>query len=684
MGDVKYHAGARCGASRRWPARYAGRVDAAQPEPPRSRGSGAGRHGARGGHRRRISPGRPQFRKEQVLAILIHGDAAFPGQGVVAETLNLSRLAGYDVGGIIHIIANNQLGFTAEPHESFSTSYASGLARGFKIPIMHVNADDPVACIEAARLAWAYRQRFEPGLPDRPGRLSPLRPQRRRRAGVHAAADLPDRRRAIRPCASCMRGSWPRAAWCRPGDAEALVQQHIGELGARLRRAQARTGLRAAAARRFHRRGAAQRAQTAVPLDRLRASIDELLTRARGIHRAPQARTRTRATQHDVRARRPNGPSTGRPPRSWRSPRSWRMASPIRLTGEDVERGTFSHRHAVLHDAVTGGEHVPLRSFSQRPGGVRDSQQPALRERRHRLRVRLQHPGAEPAGAVGRPVRRLHQRRAGDPRRVPHLGPREVGAGAVAGAAAAARLRRARARITRARGSSASCNAAADTNMRIANCTTAAQYFHLLRRQALLLDTDPLPLIVHDAEEPAAPRAHGLDAARTGRGPLPAGSSTTTSMRAAGEGAAAGAVQRQDLRGPGRQRGSARTTRRVALMRVEQLYPFPADQIRAVARRLSEAARGVLGPGRAGEHGRVGVRAPAARAAHRRALAAAIHRPGPQFEPLRGLVGLARGQPARDCRAGVRGEADQGRDRVLSKQVRSSPVPVRTGGDPGA
>ena len=96
-----------------------------------------------------------------MLAILIHGDAAFPGQGVVAETLNLSRLDGYDVGGIIHVIANNQLGFTTDPDDSFSTSYASGLARGFKIPITHVNADDPVACIEAARLAIAYRQQFK-------------------------------------------------------------------------------------------------------------------------------------------------------------------------------------------------------------------------------------------------------------------------------------------------------------------------------------------------------------------------------------------------------------------------------------------------------------------------------------------------------------------------------------------
>ena len=105
-------------------------------------------------------PGKPVLNTEKVLAILIHGDAAFPGQGVVAETLNLSRLDGYEVGGIIHVIANNQLGFTAGPKESYSTSYASGLARGFKIPIIHVNADDAVACIEAARLAWAYRHRF--------------------------------------------------------------------------------------------------------------------------------------------------------------------------------------------------------------------------------------------------------------------------------------------------------------------------------------------------------------------------------------------------------------------------------------------------------------------------------------------------------------------------------------------
>ena len=95
-----------------------------------------------------------------VLPVLIHGDAAFPGQGIVAETLNLQALPGYSTGGTIHVIANNQLGFTTDPDESRSTRYASDLAKGFDIPIIHVNADDVEACISAMRLAHAFRETF--------------------------------------------------------------------------------------------------------------------------------------------------------------------------------------------------------------------------------------------------------------------------------------------------------------------------------------------------------------------------------------------------------------------------------------------------------------------------------------------------------------------------------------------
>src|SRR5881227_1388635 len=91
----------------------------------------------------------------------MHGDAAFPGEGIVAETLNLWHLHGYWVGGTIHIIANNQLGFTTDPEDSRSTNFASDVAKGFGLPIIHVNADDPYACLTAVRLAHAYRDRFQ-------------------------------------------------------------------------------------------------------------------------------------------------------------------------------------------------------------------------------------------------------------------------------------------------------------------------------------------------------------------------------------------------------------------------------------------------------------------------------------------------------------------------------------------
>ena len=105
-------------------------------------------------------PGPPQYFENASLPILIHGDASFTGQGIVSETLNLSRLAGYSTSGTLHIIANNQLGFTATDDELRSSQHASDLAKGFEMPVIHVNADDPLACIEAARTAFAYRQEF--------------------------------------------------------------------------------------------------------------------------------------------------------------------------------------------------------------------------------------------------------------------------------------------------------------------------------------------------------------------------------------------------------------------------------------------------------------------------------------------------------------------------------------------
>ena len=123
------------------------------------------------------------------LPVLIHGDAAFPGQGVVAETLNLQSLEGYATGGTLHLITNNQVGYTTDPTESRSTRYSSDLAKGFDVPIVHVNADDPEAALSRRSARARLSRRVRPRLRDRPRRLPALRPQRAGRRVVHAAAD---------------------------------------------------------------------------------------------------------------------------------------------------------------------------------------------------------------------------------------------------------------------------------------------------------------------------------------------------------------------------------------------------------------------------------------------------------------------------------------------------------------
>src|SRR5947207_7664659 len=156
-GDVKYHLGAE--GSRSTPAGDLTVTLAANPSHLEAVDPVvAGRTRAEQTDRS-TREGRPDPRG--ALPGLIHGDAAFPGQGIVAETLNLANLVGYTTGGTIHLIANNQVGFTTDPVEGRSTRYSSDLAKGFDFPIVHVNADDAEACIAAVRLGMAYRRRFQ-------------------------------------------------------------------------------------------------------------------------------------------------------------------------------------------------------------------------------------------------------------------------------------------------------------------------------------------------------------------------------------------------------------------------------------------------------------------------------------------------------------------------------------------
>ena len=438
------------------------------------------------------APGPPTFDPTRSLPILIHGDAAFPGQGVVAETLNLSRLPGYSTGGTIHIIVNNQLGFTTGPEDEYSTSYASGLARGFKIPIVHVNADDPEACVEAARLAFAYRERFQRDF------LIDLIGYRRH---GHNEGDEPAFTQPLmyQKIAShpTVRELWARTLEARgeiqPGAADALVRKYSDELQAVMDGLQPEVDF-VEPQPEPPPPGAAAKAETAVPIEQLREMNEALLRLPAdfALHRKLE-RVREKRV-HMLEA-------LDEPTVDWSGAEELALASilasgvSIRLTGEDVERGTFSHRHAVLHDVSDGKLHVALQTLPQARAAFEIHNSPltenALVGFEYGYNIQ------EPARLV------IWEAQYGDfingaqtmidefivsargkwglrPSMVFLLPHGHEGQGPDHASARPERF----------------LQLAADINLRIANCTTAAQYFHLLRRQAALLQIDPLPLIV--------------------------------------------------------------------------------------------------------------------------------------------------------------------------------------------
>ncbi|MDQ3644719.1 MAG: thiamine pyrophosphate-dependent enzyme, partial [Actinomycetota bacterium] len=285
-----------------------------------------------------------------VVPVLIHGDAAFPGQGIVAETLNLQALPGYSTGGTVHIIANNQLGFTTDPAESRSTRYASDLAKGFDIPIIHVNADDVEACIAAVRLAVAFRNEF--------GRDALIDLIGYRRFG-HNETDEPA---YTQPRMYELIKKQPpvRKVYADKLQAEGVVtEEEAGKLAgdAYGRVSAAHTELKESIAgppeTGAHEidRTMSREPKTTLPEDLLRSLNEQLVKVPEGF--------RVHRKLKPFLDKRREALSGG--PVDWAHAEALAFASllalgvPVRLTGQDTERGTFSQRHLVLHDE-TGSE----------------------------------------------------------------------------------------------------------------------------------------------------------------------------------------------------------------------------------------------------------------------------------------------------------------------------------------
>jgi 2-oxoglutarate dehydrogenase E1 component len=489
-GDVKYHAGARRAMKG---GRAVELVVSMPPNPSHLEAINPVVEGmARAAGTVVDSPGPPTFDPTRSLPILIHGDAAFPGQGVVAETLNMSRLPGYRTGGTIHIIVNNQLGFTTSAEDSYSTSYASGLARGFKIPIVHVNADDPEACVEAARLAFGYRERFQRDF------LIDLIGYRRHghNEGDEPAFTQPLMYQRITTHPT-VREIWAKTLEARgivqPGVADQMVRKHTDELQAVMDALKPERDFIEPQPE-TPPPGAAAKAETAVPLAQLREMNESLLRMPSDftIHRKLERVREKRIHMLDNPEERTV---------DWSAAEELALASilaegvSIRLTGEDVERGTFSHRHAVLHDASDGKLHVPLQSFPQARAAFEIHNSPLTENALvgFEFGYNIQEPSrlviweAQYGDFINGAQTMIDEfvvsargkwgLRASLVFLLPHG---HEGQGPDHASARPERF----------------LQLAADINMRIANCTTAAQYFHLLRRQAALLHVDPLPLIV--------------------------------------------------------------------------------------------------------------------------------------------------------------------------------------------
>ena len=302
----------------------------------------------------------PELDVNKAAPILIHGDAAFTGQGIISEVFNLQSLAGYQTGGTLHLIANNQIGFTTDSPDSRSTRYASDLAKGFDVPIIHVNADDMDACITAVHLAMDFRKKF--------GKDVVIDLIGYRRFG-HNEQDEPAYTQPVmyekiknHPTARDLFANKLIAQGVVTADeANEMIADATGRLQEAYRNIKEQSG-----------KGMIEKIAQSAPIptatlppvskQQLLAWSDRLVTVGDGV-----TINKKLTTQFDRR----KAVIAEKGLVDWGMAESLAFASllsagvPIRISGQDTERGTFSHRHAVLHDPVTDKRYVPLHHLEE-------------------------------------------------------------------------------------------------------------------------------------------------------------------------------------------------------------------------------------------------------------------------------------------------------------------------------
>jgi 2-oxoglutarate dehydrogenase E1 component len=505
------------------------------------------------------------------LPILIHGDASFAGQGVVAETFNLHSLDGYSTGGTLHLIANNQVGFTTDPAEGRSTRYSSDLAKGFDVPIVHVNADDPEAAIAAIRLALAYREEFGHDV------VVDLVGYRRFGHNEQDEASYTQPLQAERivqqvPVRESYASRLVEEGVVEPDASTRLLEETIAEL--RSAHDDLRTSFAAPVppAEAMTRTDTGAAVVTAVGADRLLELGEQLL-------RAPDDFEVNPKLLRQLERRRETLRDGGI---DWGHAEALAFASlleegiPIRISGQDTERGTFSHRQAVLHDPRTGETYTPLQHLPTAGASFEIYNSPlseyAALAFEHGYSIAAPDALVVWEAQFGDFVNGAQivvdqfivagRSKWGQTSRLALLLPH--GYEGNGPEHSSARLER-------------FLQLAAQDNIRVVNCTTAAQFFHLLRRQAL--DATARPLVVmtpkgllrlREATSSLEDLAHGsfqpvlddpaVDHASAHRLVLCSGKAYYDIV--------------------GHEQYASSTG--VAVARIEQLYPFPLDLVSAL------------------------------------------------------------------------------------------------------